>query len=582
MSRPDRFEPLSRDNRSTRAGRAWHRAGRAVGATMPRLPAPSQGRYRMWDRMGRSRFRSGRAGQGATARARHRWARRPQPEILEDRRLLTAALAAIPNVTVPAQEGYTLPLDGSGTTDAQNFTVTLTSGSPAITASIAQGPFWTINTQYTDPTNMNNSFTGALTFQLFQNLTPQTVGMIQTFTNDGYYNGKNFTRIANQFPGATDYILQGGAPNADGSGSSGLSGTPFANEIVQQLAFSGQDQLAMANAGPDPSLPNYARDVNTNDTQFFITTTGSPHFLDYGYTIFGQLVSGVSTLAKMTQVPVQYSSVYRADVAPANPLVMSSATMSATNPNGVVLIDTTQAKPGESATFLVTATDPRGGLPVSQSFTVTVGPYSESNDPSPTDPAIDFKPYNGGPTTATTPYNTATTVTLPAGTSGYPDSTAPTSLSYALASQPSHGTISNFNPTAGTFTYTPKPGFVGTDTFQYEVQETGPTPPIGADPTTGQELFGPSTTTVSNPATVTVTVTPATPTITWPRPASIVYGMALSATQLDATASVPGRFTYSPPTGTVLPAGSNQPLSVTFTPMDTTDYTTTTTSVSLS
>ena len=64
-----------------------------------------------------------------------------------------------------------------------------------------------------------------------------------------------------------------------------------------------------------------------------------------------------------------------------------------------------------------------------------------------------------------------------------------------------------------------------------------------------------------------------TPTITWANPAGIIYGTALSATQLDATASVPGTFTYSPAAGTVLEAGNGQTLSVTFTPTDTTDYT---------
>ena len=72
----------------------------------------------------------------------------------------------------------------------------------------------------------------------------------------------------------------------------------------------------------------------------------------------------------------------------------------------------------------------------------------------------------------------------------------------------------------------------------------------------------------------TLTVTKATPTITWSNPADITYGTALSATQLDATASVPGTFTYNPAAGTVLHAGTGQTLSVTFTPTDTADYTT--------
>jgi len=48
-------------------------------------------------------------------------------------------------------------------------------------------------------------------------------------------------------------------------------------------------------------------------------------------------------------------------------------------------------------------------------------------------------------------------------------------------------------------------------------------------------------------------------------------GTELSGVQLDATASVPGTFVYTPPVGTVLSAGT-QTLSVTFTPADVKAY----------
>jgi len=73
-------------------------------------------------------------------------------------------------------------------------------------------------------------------------------------------------------------------------------------------------------------------------------------------------------------------------------------------------------------------------------------------------------------------------------------------------------------------------------------------------------------------ANVSINVIRATPTITWANPASIVYGIALSGTQLNATASVPGAFAYTPATGAKLHAGNNQLLSVTFTPTDTANY----------
>jgi hypothetical protein len=73
----------------------------------------------------------------------------------------------------------------------------------------------------------------------------------------------------------------------------------------------------------------------------------------------------------------------------------------------------------------------------------------------------------------------------------------------------------------------------------------------------------------------TLTVNKVTPTITWSAPAAITYGTALSAVQLNATASVPGAFAYNPATGAIPGAGS-QTLSVTFTPTDTVNYTTAT------
>ncbi len=73
----------------------------------------------------------------------------------------------------------------------------------------------------------------------------------------------------------------------------------------------------------------------------------------------------------------------------------------------------------------------------------------------------------------------------------------------------------------------------------------------------------------------------ATPAITWPAPANIVYGTPLGAGQLNATSTVPGVFTYTPSSGTVLNAGSNQTLSVAFVPTDTNNYVSATSRVSM-
>jgi hypothetical protein len=111
-------------------------------------------------------------------------------------------------------------------------------------------------------------------------------------------------------------------------------------------------------------------------------------------------------------------------------------------------------------------------------------------------------------------------------------------------------------------------------------------PLAGSTPATGTDTlsvtFTPSDTTDYTTATQTVslTVNKATPLITWAMPAAITYGTALSRAQLNATASVPGTFVYNPLAGSI-PATGTDTLSVTFTPTDTTDNTTTTATVVL-
>ena len=118
---------------------------------------------------------------------------------------------------------------------------------------------------------------------------------------------------------------------------------------------------------------------------------------------------------------------------------------------------------------------------------------------------------------------------------------------------------------AGTFAYTPPSGTVlnaGTQTLSVTFT---PTDAVNYSPIT---------------KTVQIVVSQATPVIAWSNPASIVYGTALSTTQLNATASVPGVLVYTPAAGNI-PAAGTDTLSVTFTPTDTTDYETATAHVAI-
>jgi len=69
-----------------------------------------------------------------------------------------------------------------------------------------------------------------------------------------------------------------------------------------------------------------------------------------------------------------------------------------------------------------------------------------------------------------------------------------------------------------------------------------------------------------------LTIVKATPIVTWQNPIDIRSGAALGPAQLNATANVPGSFAYNPAAGTILPVGTGQLLTTTFSPSDAVDY----------
>jgi hypothetical protein len=165
----------------------------------------------------------------------------------------------------------------------------------------------------------------------------------------------------------------------------------------------------------------------------------------------------------------------------------------------------------------------------------------------------------------TTDYTTATATVPLTVNNGTPTISWPTPAPITFGTALSATQLDATAGVPGTFSYSPAAGTV-----------------LSAGTQTLSVTFTPTDTADYSTMTVTVslTVNRATPSITWPVPAAITYGMALSATQLNATANVPGTLSYSPAAGTVLSAGTQQ-LTVTFTPTDTMDYATATTTVPL-
>ncbi|NCT67106.1 MAG: hypothetical protein GXC76_05600 [Rhodanobacteraceae bacterium] len=73
-------------------------------------------------------------------------------------------------------------------------------------------------------------------------------------------------------------------------------------------------------------------------------------------------------------------------------------------------------------------------------------------------------PIEVTPQGVSVPFNTATAITL----AGHdPNPGGPFAFTYAIATPPTHGTVSSFDASTGTLTYTPAPGYSGTDGFTF-------------------------------------------------------------------------------------------------------------------
>ena len=126
---------------------------------------------------------------------------------------------------------------------------------------------------------------GTIELQLLPDIAPKAVKNFVELTNQGYYDSLTFHRVINNF------MIQGGDPMGTGEGGKSIYGGLFEDEFNQNFKFDSAGVLAMANAGP-----------NTNGSQFFITLAATP-WLNFHYTIFGKVISGMDVVEEIGKVP---------------------------------------------------------------------------------------------------------------------------------------------------------------------------------------------------------------------------------------------------------------------------------------
>lgn len=165
--------------------------------------------------------------------------------------------------------------------------------------------------QITGPKATIKTNQGEIKAQLFPKQAPKTVENFTKLAEKGYYDGVIFHRVI------PDFMIQGGDPTGTGRGGESIYGRAFEDEFSTEL-FNFNGALSMANAGP-----------NTNGSQFFIVSAtrvpknmldemkavgypqevidnykenGGTPWLDHRHTVFGQVISGMDVVQKISKV----------------------------------------------------------------------------------------------------------------------------------------------------------------------------------------------------------------------------------------------------------------------------------------
>ncbi len=131
---------------------------------------------------------------------------------------------------------------------------------------------------------------GKIVLKFFPNKAPGHVKNFKKLANNGFYAGTKFHRI---MPG---FMIQGGDPNTKGSDrrSYGQGGPGYSIKAEFNSIHHSKGILSMARSS----------DPDSAGSQFFITVADAG-MLDNQYTVFGQVVSGMSVADKIVTQPAE-------------------------------------------------------------------------------------------------------------------------------------------------------------------------------------------------------------------------------------------------------------------------------------
>jgi peptidyl-prolyl cis-trans isomerase B (cyclophilin B) len=128
---------------------------------------------------------------------------------------------------------------------------------------------------------------GDIVLKFFPDVAPRHVKNFVTLSREGFYNGTTFHRV---IPG---FMIQGGDPNSKSPDRSmhGMGGPGYKVKAEFNSKPHKRGILSMARAN----------DPDSAGSQFFICVADA-HFLDWQYTVFGEVVSGMDVADKVVNM----------------------------------------------------------------------------------------------------------------------------------------------------------------------------------------------------------------------------------------------------------------------------------------
>jgi len=123
---------------------------------------------------------------------------------------------------------------------------------------------------------------GNVVIELYNESAPVASENFVNLAELGYYDGVVFHRLV------PDFMIQGGDPDGTGTGGPGytIPDEPIVGEYTRGM-------VAMARTAAP----------NSQGSQFFILVADSPFLADGGYTIFGEVLSGMEVVDEIVNLP---------------------------------------------------------------------------------------------------------------------------------------------------------------------------------------------------------------------------------------------------------------------------------------